>query len=181
MVRHLAHHKSKIRNILGWKFRSDVSVKVLWKLVPQSQDHGNEEFDGRRQPDSFRKHIVVRPLDSQEQKVVDVPHSPRHGEERLIFLCEVFLGVAIEIVSALTFELHQRAEAIIIDRIQQILFGVSKSPKIFQGQVDTSLFGVGLDVAQDIRQLERNAKMNRVLFRRLVTIAKYLCTDQSDR
>ncbi len=164
----------------GWKLGTDIPVKVLREFVAQPQDHCNEKFNGRGQSNPLREHIVVRPLDSQKQQIVDISHGSRHGKEGLIVLRKILFGFAIEIVNALAFKLHQCTEPIIIDGIQQVPFSVSKSPEVLHRKVDSPLFRIGLDVAQDVCQLERNAKMNGILFRRLMMIAKNFRADKPD-
>jgi hypothetical protein len=170
-----------IRNALGWEFGMDVPMEVLRKLVPQSEDHSNQELNGRRQSYPFGEDIIVRPLDSQQQEVVDVPHRPCGGEQRFIVLGKAALRPAVEFMRALTLKFHERPELIVVDRVHQSFLRIAEAAEIFLRDIDPALLRVALDIPKNVRQLQRDTEVFCVLLRSFVMVPEDLGANEADR
>jgi hypothetical protein len=75
---------------------------------------------------------------------------------------------------------HELDELLGVPSGLQILDGHAELPQILLRQVDSPVARVGADVANDIRQLERRAQVNRVLARTRIGVAEDLDAAEAD-
>ena len=82
---------------------------------------------------------------------------------------------------AVVLTLHQRAEAVIVVVIEDLLFGDAEVAEVFEGEVDaTGVAGVLADVAQDVGELEGVAEMEGVFLGVGMAVAEDFDADEAD-
>ena len=73
-------------------------------------------------------------------------------------------GAAIKSFGALCLEFHERPEAPIVNALAQIRGRIAEALQILEGQINAPpVVQVGADIPDNVRQLQRQPKINREL------------------
>src|SRR4051812_42401111 len=113
---------------------------------------------------------IVR-LYALEQTPINRGHDFSGNHRATIFSRKKFGGLPEEAVRACRFEFHQAEEALIVNMRLKIRFGVPETRHIFLREVNAPAFQVAPDIADDVRHLQSEAKLDRVLFGHGIAIA----------
>ena len=91
------------------------------------------------------------------------------------------LGGPVVRVRAVGLEAHQPDERRRVPPVDELVLGVPEPPDLVERQVDAAPLGVRAEVAHDVRQLERDSQVDRVVPGPRVRVAEDLDAGQTDR
>src|SRR4030095_6654001 len=102
------------------------------------------------------------------------PHRLGRGQRRPILLGEEEARAAVVLTRARALERHHLAEALGEAAREQVLLRDAEAAEVLARQVDASPRRVLGHVAEDVRQLEGEPELDRVLARRGILVAEDL-------
>ena len=142
----------------------------------------DEVYYARRSGRASPSRLIDRPV--RKTRKLTVVAGPRGGLPCV--LVTVHGGprrnsLLVETPSALTLERQQSTHPIGHPASGQILHCASGGTEVFERQVDAPVFEVGPHIANDVGQLQRDAKMQRVVHRSRTRAPKDPDADHPDR
>src|SRR5579862_2670289 len=134
-----------------------------------------------REPDLRPEDVVVAEHDAAEELLVDEPHRLGRRERLAILLGEEEARAPVVLACARALERHHLAERLRAVTDEHVLLAAPEAAEVGARQVDATAARVLRDVAQDVRQLEREPELDRVLARRRALVAEDLDADEANR
>jgi len=135
---------------------------------------GSRDFDAAIEDGEFGE------FDLAEEAEIDGVHDLGGEHGKAFIASKMFTGTLIVFTRARRLELHELDEFEIVIALQQIVLGIAKANEVFFRKIDPSLRCILLDVAQNVRELERDTKIDGVLLRYFEPIAKDLNANEAD-
>ena len=121
------------------------------------------------------------PLDPPQRLEVDGPHDLGRHQPPPILGRQRVLRALVEIARAAAFERYQLPDRFGDDPGGEVVHCTSMRPQVVERQVDAPPLEIGLDVAQDVGQLQRDAEVERVVGRPRAATAEDPEADHPDR
>lgn len=114
-------------------------------------------FFRARQRNARSEHIKVALFHPRQQRAVRAHKRPQRGPAVRIDLADERDAFFVETPGALRFEFEQRLYTL-GKRTLKIVFGAAEPLEIFLRQIHAAHFEVGFHIADDVRQLKREAQ-----------------------
>src|SRR6266550_7079455 len=99
-----------------------------------------------------------------KQVAINRPHDLGGDHGASIFTWKGSLCTREKLSCTSCFKLHQLDKALIILSILQLGFGVTETRHIFQRQIDAVVPQIFPDITNNVRHLQRQAELKRILF-----------------
>src|SRR5205823_8977780 len=127
------------------------------------------------------EYLEATRLDLREQREIDPSHDLGRDERTRVHRRKARLRRPIEPPRPVRLMAHELHELLGVPAGLEILDGHAELPQIVLRQVDPPAARVGADIADDVRELERRAHVDRVLARPRIGVAEDLDTAEPDR
>src|SRR3989442_630640 len=141
----------------------------------------DRELLRNRHRDALTEHTEPSRLDLVEQGEVDPPHDLGRHERARVGRGKALPCDPVELPRAYRLVGHQAHERLGVTSPLQIVDGDAERPEVFLRHIHAPGPGVGADVADDVRELECLAQLDRVLARAGVRVAEDLDAAEPDR
>ena len=145
-------------------------------------NHVNAAIDRlSRAPDAhaMAEDVVAAPLDRAQQLEINRPHDARRHEPSLVVARQRRLGFPIEAPRPLDLKGEQPLNLVGHHPGTQIVLGATEAPQILDRDVHAVALEIGRHVADDIRQLQRDAQIDRVIAGLQIAISEDLDADEA--
>ena len=114
-------------------------------------------FFGARERNARSEHIEVALFHPRQQRAVGPHERPQSGAAVRVNLADEPDAFLVKAPGAFRFKFEQRLHTL-RERTLQIVLGAPEPLEIFLRQIDAAHFEIGSHVANDIRQLKREAQ-----------------------
>src|SRR5437868_10816526 len=81
-------------------------------------------------------------------------------------------GTAEEFSRPPALKFHQSHEGVVVRFVPKVGCAITKPGQIFLRKINSTLLQIASDVTDDVRHLQREAKLDRILFAGRITITK---------
>src|SRR5438876_774359 len=157
------------------------SVRAARPSLAATQQRSAIELLRNQHRDALTEHTEPSRLDLVEQGEVDPPHDLGRHERARVGRGKVLPCDPVELPRAYRLVGHQAHERLGVTSPLQIVDGDAERPEVFLRHIHAPGPGVGADVADDVRELECLAQLDRVLARAGVGVAEDLDAAEPDR
>src|SRR5215471_8347570 len=115
------------------------------------------------QPNSIIKYVVFDTFNLSQQPVIDAPHGLSGHQRGTVYIGKRLRGAPVIVVRTGALELHEIAEGIIDDLRTEVGLAVAELGEVLLWKVNATTCCVLPQVPENVRELQCNAEVNRVL------------------
>src|SRR5204862_5389543 len=150
------------------------------EMRPRPGGHREGRLLGTREPHLRPEDVVPPEHHATEQLLVDEAHRLGRRERRPVLLGEQEPGAPVVLARPRALERHDAAESVGTVAREHVVLPASETPEVLARQVDAAAPPVLGDIAQDVRELEGEPEMHRVLASRRILVAEDPDRDEPD-